>query len=76
MTKFTARNSTIAKLRLAIKKERAQILEEMLLDVSRFISLRYKNRIEQNGNQFAHLKFTRHYGNILKLPQVSYQKLI
>ena len=34
-------------MRVAIEKECAKIPDEMLLDVSRFISSRYKKRIER-----------------------------
>ena len=37
---------------ITIEKECTQTSEEMLLDVSRYISSKYKKRIEQNGNQF------------------------
>ena len=40
-------------MRVAIGKECTQIPEEMLLDVSRCISLRYKKRIEQNGTSLS-----------------------
>ena len=46
---------TIAKMSITIEKECTQTSEEMLLDVSRYISSKYKKRIEQNGNQFEHL---------------------
>ena len=45
----------IAKMRVAIEKECAQMPEKMLLDVFRSIPSRYKKRIEQYGNQFEHL---------------------
>ena len=52
---YSRKPETIAEMRVAIEKECAQISEEMLLNVSKSISSRYKKHIEQNRYQFKHL---------------------
>ena len=52
---YSRKPETIAEMRVAIAEDCAQVPEEMLLDVCRSISSRYKKCIEQNGNQFEHL---------------------
>ena len=47
---YSRKPKTIAEMRVATEEECAQIQEEMLLDVCRSISSRYKKCIEQNGN--------------------------
>ena len=61
-------------MRVAIENECAQILEEMLLDVSRYISTRYKKRIEQNGTSlsiYVNSSLCKHF-EIAPFPQVSF----
>ena len=51
-------------MRVAIEKVSAQTSEEMLLDVSRSISSRYKKRNEQNGtslNVYVNSSLCKHF---------------
>ena len=50
---YKRKPKTIAKIRVTIEKECAQIPWKMLLDVSRSIFSRYKKCIEQNGTSLS-----------------------
>ena len=55
---------TIAKMREPIEKECAQIPQEILLNVARYIFSRYKMRIEQNGTSlrtYVNLSLWKHF---------------